>query len=279
MPRTSDDILVFEDYGPGYRKELVEQHNSRTASKNVGFLLRHLENPSTIVDCGCGRGSITIGIAEAFPRAKILGCDISKELIEKARRDSERAGVTNVDFIQASVYDLPLGDGACDVVLAHAVLQHLARPDLAVSQMMRILAPGGRIALRDDDRGSMILAPTTDDMMEALEVMDWFLEHSSGDPFSGRHHRERLVAAGFEDVICSASCEFDGDAESVRARGNLAAEAFRGKLGARAVEAGRITPKRREELAAACAAWALDPAAFDSITWCEAVGRKPAIAL
>jgi ubiquinone/menaquinone biosynthesis C-methylase UbiE len=276
MGTDSQNFLTFEQYGPGYRPKLVSQHNSRTASRDAGFALPFISNPKIIVDCGCGRGSITIGLAELFPEAQVIGFDIGEEVIAAARSDAEAAALGNIEFRIGSIYHLPLDDDCCDVVFANAVVQHLARPELALGEFYRVLRPGGLVGLRDDDRGSMVLAPISDAMIEALAIMDWYLADSEGDPFAGRRHRERLTSAGFGEIVCSATVEADADLNATARRGALAADAFRGRLGERAVQAGKIDQAGRTRLAEACDNWGNDPAAFDCITWCEAVGRKPA---
>lgn len=275
MDEKSQNLLIFEQYGPGYRRELVSQHNSRTAPRDAAFILPFISSPEVIVDCGCGRGSITIGLAGLFPEARVIGIDIGDGVIAAARHDAEVAGLGNIEFRIGSAYQLPLDDDGCDVVFANAVIQHLARPELAVDEFYRVLRPGGVIGLRDDDRGSMVLAPITAAMTEALAIMDWYLVDSEGDPFAGRRHRERLAAAGFGEIVCSATVEADADLNATARRGALAADAFRGGLGERAVQAGKIGEADRMRLAEACEKWGNDPAAFDCITWCEAVGRKP----
>ncbi len=267
-------LVTYEEYGPGYRSDLVAHHNLRTAPKEAGFLLPFLSDGMNILDCGCGRGSITLGLADLLPSAKITGCDVGIEVLDAAKSDAKDRGLSNVSFKLASVYNLEFQDANFDAVLVHAVLQHLSEPAAALKELHRVMRPGGVIGLRDDDRGSMILAPESADMARALEVMDWFMKDSGGDPQAGRRHRARLIEAGFTDVVCSATCEVDGTSRETEARGLLAANAFRGKLGKRAVAAGYIDERECEYLANVCECWGRDPAAFDSITWCEAVGRK-----
>lgn len=276
--QTNGPVLTHEEYGPGYRRELIEHHNTRTAVKDAGFLMPFLKDGQDILDCGCGKGSITLGIAANRPGARVVGCDIGAKVLEEAGQDAIGAGLTNASFQVGSIYDLPFPDQSFDAIIAHAVFQHLARPEAALSELDRVLRPGGVIGLRDDDRGSMVLAPEIDGMDRAFEVMDWFMLDSSGDPFAGRKHRDRLHRLGYIDIIGSATCEADGTPQSTRHRGDMAAAAFRGKLGRRAVEAGICSEEECERLAVACETWGNHPAAFDCITWCEAVGTKPLVA-
>ena len=270
----SENVKVHEIYGPGYRADLVRQHNLRTIHKDASFFIPYLDDGFRILDCGCGRGSLTIGMAQAVAGSEVLGIDIGEEVLESARADAEKAGVSNIWFLEGSIYSLEYEDDSFDAVLVHAVLQHLARPVEALNEVYRVLRTGGVVGLRDDDRGSMILAPETPLMNKVLEVMNWYLAYSSGDPYTGRKHRQMLLSAGFQNLISSATCEFDQGLAETSDRASLAANGLRGRLGDVAVAEGKITEGERGELIGACEVWGNDPAAFDSITWCETIGFK-----
>ncbi|MEP6394667.1 MAG: class I SAM-dependent methyltransferase, partial [Paracoccaceae bacterium] len=173
--QADEAVLKHEEYGPGYRRELIEHHNARTAENDARFLLPHLAGRVDILDCGCGKGSITLGIAKAYPAARVVGCDIGEGVVAEAQADALLASLENVTFQIGSIYSLPFDDGSFDAIIAHAVFQHLSKPEAAMAELDRVLRPGGVIGLRDDDRGSMVLAPHTEAMARALEVMDWFM--------------------------------------------------------------------------------------------------------
>ena len=132
-------VVTHEEYGPGYRRELIEHHNTRSASKDAGFLLPFLHDKQNILDCGCGKGSITLGIASEFASARVVGCDIGEKVLQEAQIDAERGGLTNLSFEVGSIYALPFSDNSFDAVIAHAVFQHLAMPDAAIAELDRVL--------------------------------------------------------------------------------------------------------------------------------------------
>jgi ubiquinone/menaquinone biosynthesis C-methylase UbiE len=129
------------------QREYVE---TRTAAKWVGFFLPHLESGMSLLDCGCGVGSITLDLAEIVAPGQVIGLDTDSEQLEIARSQAQKRGLTNVNFEIANVYELPFADASFDAVLAHTLLIHLNDPLKALKEMRRILKPGGIVAISDD---------------------------------------------------------------------------------------------------------------------------------
>jgi ubiquinone/menaquinone biosynthesis C-methylase UbiE len=87
-----------------------------------------------VLDCGCGPGSITLGIAERVAPARVVGVDFSESQIERAAADATTAGLQNVSFHFADCYDLPFEDKSFDRVFSHALMEHRADWDRAKKQ-------------------------------------------------------------------------------------------------------------------------------------------------
>src|SRR6059058_3836679 len=85
-------------------------HARRTASHNAAFFLPYLKPGMTLLDIGCGPGSITLGLAEAVAPAETIGIDASADAIEEAAALAASRGCTNVRFEVADVYALPFED-------------------------------------------------------------------------------------------------------------------------------------------------------------------------
>jgi ubiquinone/menaquinone biosynthesis C-methylase UbiE len=98
-----------------------------------------------LLDVGCGPG---VAVCEAAPHvANATGLDLSPVMIERARSRAE--GLGNVEFVEGDSTQLPFADGAFTAVLSTTSFHHYPDPDGSLSEMRRVLAPSGRIALGD----------------------------------------------------------------------------------------------------------------------------------
>jgi SAM-dependent methyltransferase len=95
------------------------------------------------LDVGCGTGVVAVTAARLG--ARVTGLDLTPALLERARENSQIAGV-GIDWREGDVENLPFDDGAFDVVLSQFGHIFAPRPEVAVAQMLRVLAPGGTIA-------------------------------------------------------------------------------------------------------------------------------------
>src|SRR5262245_909627 len=100
----------------------------RTVEANASFVLPHLRPGLTVLDCGCGPGSITLGLAERVAPAQVVGIDVADQQVAAARALATEREVRNVRFERASIYDLPFAGGTFDLAFAHTVLEHLGDP-------------------------------------------------------------------------------------------------------------------------------------------------------
>jgi len=262
-----------EDYSPGYGVELVASYGTRSIGIQAAFFVRHLRPDMRILDCGCGPGSITRGLAKFACQGHVTGVDVSPEQLQLAHEAASKRGLVNIGFEAASIYELPFADDAFDAVLAHAVFQHLGDPEAALKEMHRVVKPGGVVGLRDDDVGSLILAPDLPGMDRVLAVIHGIVCLSGGNPMVGRHFRKLLRRTGFRDIVVSTTTECDETAEATRERGDLAA-ALLEHMRAKAIENGLSSAEEMPRLIEAVRAWGRHPDAFDAIIWCEAVARK-----
>ena len=96
-----------------------------------------------VLDVGCGTGVVAVTAARLG--AKVTGLDLTPELLERARYNSETAKV-EADWHEGDVEKLPFEDGKFDVVLSQFGHIFAPRPALAISEMLRVLKPGGTIA-------------------------------------------------------------------------------------------------------------------------------------
>jgi len=260
-----------------YRQWLRQQHGPaharRTAERNAAFLLPFLKPGMTLLDAGCGPGSITIGLAGHVAPAEVTGIDLSAESIGLARDLAAERGVTNVRFDVADVYALPFDDATFDAAFSHALLQHLSDPLAALREIRRVLKPGGVIGLADADLGSGVVYPSSPGLERASEIAIGLREAEGGTPRVGRGLRELLFEAGFPHNAAFVQADCDGARETVeRAAAWQAAYVEAPPFVARVTGLGIATEVELREIAAAWRAWGGHPGAFAARYWNQAVG-------
>ncbi len=103
----------------------------------------HLESGMKVLDIACGTGVVAITLAHK--RMKVSALDLSPVLLERARHNAKIAEV-EVDFKEGDVEALPYGDATFDAVVSQFGHMFAPRPEVAVSEMLRVLKPGGRLA-------------------------------------------------------------------------------------------------------------------------------------
>jgi SAM-dependent methyltransferase len=139
------------------------------------------ERPRTVVDVGCGTGTISSMLADADPAVEAHGFDGDEAVLEQARRKSVRHG-DRVIFTRALADHLPLESQSVDVAIASLLLHHLApQAKLAtLAEAKRVLRPGGRLVIADWGRAH---DPLTRTGFLALQLLDGFentRDHAAG---------------------------------------------------------------------------------------------------
>ncbi|HEV2520866.1 MAG TPA: class I SAM-dependent methyltransferase [Candidatus Acidoferrales bacterium] len=99
------------------------------------------------IDVACGPGTFTRPLARRVGRA--IGADLTPAMVEKARAEAARDGITNIEFVCADVYSLPFSDGAAGIVSCGYAFHHMTDPARALAEMARVLQRGGRLAITD----------------------------------------------------------------------------------------------------------------------------------
>jgi ubiquinone/menaquinone biosynthesis C-methylase UbiE len=102
---------------------------------------------SLAIDVACGPGTFTRPFASRVRRA--VGVDLTPAMIEKARAEAARAGITNIEFVCGDIYALPFADGVASIVACGYAFHHIQEPARALAEMARVLRPGGRAAIAD----------------------------------------------------------------------------------------------------------------------------------
>lgn len=109
----------------------------------------------TVLDLGCGTGTMTIWIKQQHPETRVIGLDLDPAILNMARAKAERAGM-EIEFIEASAADMPLSDNSVDRVVSSLFFHHLL-PDQkrqVMREIFRIMPSNGEVHISDWGRPS-----------------------------------------------------------------------------------------------------------------------------
>ena len=262
-------------YTIGHKEGALAYMRFRTAERSCAFFRHHVRSASRILDCGCGPGSITVGLAQWAPDGETVGVDIGAEQLDGARARARDLGVKNVTFRHGDIFDLPFEDDSFDVVFSQTVLYHIPEPEKALAEIKRVLRPGGLAALRDAINASIFIWPDDPLIRDLGRMVRLGAQRSGGNPDIGRELGTLLHSAGFEDVFFTLSIEQPQRPEE-RAEYFAAVAAFtEGDLAALAVSQGWSTAEQLAQGAARCRALVNEPGSIWALPFGQAVGRKP----
>ncbi|MDA0768856.1 MAG: methyltransferase domain-containing protein [Chloroflexi bacterium] len=272
-----DQDLQKDEYAFSYDSVMTtEYHAGRTAEANAAFFLPYLKPGMSLLDCGCGPGSITVGLAERVAPGQVIGIDVGESSIALAQRLAVERGVTNVRFEVASAYELPFPENTFDAVFSHNMPEHLQDPLKAFEEMQRVLKPGGVIGVRDvDASGLLAFGPVEKRFRSALNIFleDWL--KVSGTPYMGRRLRVLLRDAGFKRLFAQGSYDKNPTEESLTSMMDIFATACEEPAFIdRVIESGLADERKMNELALAIREFGRHPDSFFANAHCEAVGWK-----
>lgn len=262
-------------YIHGHHESVLRSHRWRTAANSAAYLLPHLRPGMSLLDVGCGPGTITADLARAVAPGPVLGIDREATPLAEARQAAR--GLPNVRFARGDVYALDVAPASFDVVHAHQVLQHLVDPVAALVELRLVCRPGGLVAVRDGDYHTMTWFPHDPLFDRWQEVYQAVARADGAEPDAGRRLLSWASAAGFAEVYPSASswC-FATPAERAWWADLWADRITQSRIADQALATGRVGSAELEEIAAAFRRWAALPDAWFAMIHGEVLCRVPA---
>lgn len=158
---------------------------------------------SRVLEAGCGVGAQTVTLARNSPNALITSVDISEASISEAKRRVAAAGLTNVQFQQADIFNLPYGPDSFDHIFICFVLEHLSRPVEALKTLKTRLRPGGTITVIEGDHGSAYFYPDSEAAHKAIQCQVELQRRAGGNAMIGRQLYPLLSNAGYSEIRVS----------------------------------------------------------------------------
>jgi len=263
-------------YTFGYSDSIVKGMLSlRTAESHAKFLDPYLKPGINMLDCGCGPGSITLGLAEKIQPGQLTAIDIEKSQLAIASNTTKQNNIDNVHFQQADIYNLPFSDNSFDLIFSHAVLDHLINPELALQELKRVVKINGIIAIKAFDVSANFFYPQNPISLEAFNLYCSSVTSGGGDLSCGRKLRSLFSKAGLKNITVTAACETSGTPEQIKRIANylqqwLSDNEYTQKL----LQDGKITREKIKQYQQAWQDFGNDPNAFCCGIWCEAIGFK-----
>ena len=153
-----------------------------------------LKPGEVVVDLGCGGGLDVLLAARLVGSSGMsIGIDMTSEMLDRARAGAEKAGATNVEFHQATIDSLPLADDSVDCIISNCVVNLVPNKADVFREMLRVLKPGGRVAISD-----IALKQELPDEIRAS--MDAYVGCIAGAILIEEYQRQ-LQDAGFSSIV------------------------------------------------------------------------------
>lgn len=242
---------MAERYTHGHHDSVLRSHRWRTAENSAAYLVPHLAPGLSLLDVGCGPGTLTADLARLVAPGDVVGLDRAESVLEEAVVAT--AGTPNVALRTGDIYELPFPDRSFDVVHAHQVLQHLTDPVAALREMGRVCRSGGVVAARDADYRAMAWWPVEPSLDRWMDVYQAVARANGAEPDAGRRLLSWAGAAGFEEVTPTASVWCYATPDDRRWWGDLWADRIvESDLARQAVDEGLT---HRQELADISTGW------------------------
>jgi ubiquinone/menaquinone biosynthesis C-methylase UbiE len=249
---------------------------ARTLANSHPVLLGLLRSGLSVLDVGCGPGTVTAEIARRVAPGPVVGMDINPEMTRAAEESNPPGETANLVFYTGDVCTSEW-DGEFDVVNAARALQWIRDPELALGRMARAVNPGGRVVVLDFDH---TLATWNDPPREWTRFYDAFLAWRAAgglDNAIAKHLPALFQAAGLLDIelIPQITTVRAGDADFFRVAGlwRMVIES----RGRQMVVARHLTEPERESALAAYTEWMKSPRATQTIHETCVLGRRPPV--
>lgn len=209
---------VREAYGTRAREVAAEAPGERAAGVKSRYYQGADDLPETVVSYGCGNPVAIAGLQpgetvldlgsgaglDCFlsaqhvgPTGRVIGVDMTDDMLELAERNRVKVGATNVEFRRGLIEQLPVEDATVDVIISNCVINLSTDKDAVFQEASRVLRPGGRFQVSD----VVLLRDVTEQELADMELWagckSGALLHSD--------YAARLRAAGFTDVEVAIS--------------------------------------------------------------------------
>src|SRR5579872_2054941 len=155
--------------------------------------LAQLNAGETVLDLGSGGGiDVLLSARRVSPGGKAYGLDMTDDMLALARANQQKAGVENVEFLKGEIENIPLPDASVDVIISNCVINLSADKDRVLREALRVLKPGGRVAVSDVITRGAIPDEIRQQVLLWVGCIAGALDESD--------YRSKLNSSGFEQI-------------------------------------------------------------------------------
>jgi arsenite methyltransferase len=137
-------------YSPTERAGLPEEAVLASLGCGNPLAVADLREGEIVLDLGSGGGiDVLLSARRVGPTGKAYGLDMTDEMLDLARANAAKAGLTNVQFLRGRIEEIPLPGESVDVVISNCVVNLSTDKNAVLAEIARVLRPGGRIGISD----------------------------------------------------------------------------------------------------------------------------------
>jgi arsenite methyltransferase len=190
---TGCDPVTTDLYAAAETAQLPKEAVQASLGCGNPTALAELKPGEVVLDLGSGGGiDVLLSARRVGPTGKAYGLDMTDEMLALARENQRKAGVANVEFLKGTIEDVPLPDNSVDVIISNCVINLSADKDRVFREALRVLKPGGRLAVSDIVVRGTIPAEVRKNIELWVGCLAGALEENE--------YREKLLRAGFASI-------------------------------------------------------------------------------
>jgi arsenite methyltransferase len=155
--------------------------------------LAQLRPGEIVLDLGSGGGiDVLLSAKRVSPGGKAYGLDMTDDMLALARENQKKAGAENVEFLKGTIENIPLPDNSVDVIISNCVINLSGDKDRVMREALRVLKPGGRLAVSD----VVIRGEVPSEVRKSMELWVGCIAGALLE----NEYRQKLETAGFDSI-------------------------------------------------------------------------------
>src|SRR5216683_935311 len=187
------DPITTNLYDGAQTKQVPEEAVLASLGCGNPTALAQLNPGEVVLDLGSGGGiDVLLSAKRVGPTGKAYGLDMTDEMLALANENKRRAGADNVEFLRGEIEQIPLPDSSVDVIISNCVINLSADKDRVLREALRVLKPGGRLAVSD--------VVTRGDVAPEIRHSVLLWVGCVAGALDENEYQEKLQAAGFEQI-------------------------------------------------------------------------------